>query len=67
LSVKERLQGLTAEEQALRDFLATLPAKERLQGLSPEERLEGLSPEELERLQQLLQGRTKAENSSHPE
>jgi hypothetical protein len=33
-------------EQALRDFLASLPPGERLEGLSPEERLDGLTPEE---------------------
>ncbi|MBV9123783.1 MAG: hypothetical protein JO112_10535 [Planctomycetes bacterium] len=61
------MQHLGAEdqmEQALKDFLATLPPKERLEGLSPEERLEGLSPEELERLRQLLLSEKKPDNSS---
>jgi hypothetical protein len=54
-------------EQALRDFLATLPPEERLEGLSPEERLRGLSPEELEHLRQLLQTQTRTDNSSPPQ
>jgi hypothetical protein len=53
--------------QLLRDFLASLSPEERLAGLSPEERLRGLSPEELERLRQLLQTKTKADNTSRPE
>ena len=73
------MQHLGSEDQmqqVLRDFLATLPPKERLkslsveerlEGLSPEERLKGLSSEELERLKQLLQTRTKADNSSRSE
>jgi hypothetical protein len=72
------MQHLGSEEmeQVLRDFLASLPASERLEGLSPKERLEGLSPEELlggltpearERLRQLLQTQTKADDSSRPE
>jgi hypothetical protein len=66
---KERLQGLAPEDmqQVLREFLATLPPEERLKGLSLEERIKDLSPEELERLRQLLQTRTKANNSSRPE
>ncbi len=51
--VQERLQGLSPEE--------------RLQGLAPEERLRGLAPEELERLRQLLQSQTRADNPSQPE
>jgi hypothetical protein len=41
------MQHLGAEDemkQAWREFLATLPPEERLEGLSPEERLGGLSP-----------------------
>jgi hypothetical protein len=42
------MQHLGSEqmEQMLRDFLATLPPEERLEGLPPKERLKGLSPEE---------------------
>jgi hypothetical protein len=73
------MQHLGAEDelkQVLRDLLATmspqerlegLPARERLEGLSLEERLEGLTPEQLQRLQQLLQARTKPDDSSRPE
>jgi hypothetical protein len=67
------MQHLGAEDQmekVLRDFLATLPPEERLEGLSPAERLRGLSPEDLlrglspddrERLRQLLQNQNKTE------
>ena len=63
-------------EQTLREFLATLPPEDRVRGLSLEERLKGLSleellrglsPEELERLRQLLQVQTKAEDPPRPE
>ncbi len=42
------MQHLGSEEmeQVLRDFLATLPPEERLEGLPPTERLKGLSAEE---------------------
>jgi hypothetical protein len=57
LSPEERLRGLASQKgrQALRDFLATLP---------PEELLRVLTPEAKERLRELLQSQTKADNSS---
>jgi hypothetical protein len=71
MTPEERLEGLPPEERlkglSLRDILATMTPEERLEGLSPEERLKGLSPEELERLRRLLQGQSKADNSSPPE
>jgi hypothetical protein len=63
-------------EQLLRDFVATLSPEDRLRGLPPEDRLRGLpaeelvrglSPQELERLRQLLQSQSKADNPSRPE
>jgi hypothetical protein len=53
---------MTPEER-----LEGLPARERLKGLSVEERLEGLSAKELERLRQLLQSQTRADNSAPPD
>jgi hypothetical protein len=50
----------------LHDLLEILPLEERLEGLSLEDRLQGLPLEELERLRQMLQDRTKANDSSHP-
>jgi hypothetical protein len=72
------MQHLGSEElqRVWRDILATmtpeerldgLPARERLKGLSVEERLEGLSAKELERLRQLLQSQTRADNSAPPD
>ena len=64
------MQHLGTEDelkQVLRDLLATMSPEERLEGLSPEERLRGLAPEEVERLRQLLQTQTKADQSSSPE
>ena len=52
--------------QAMRDILASVPPKQRLEGLSPEERLEGLSPEEMEHLKELLQRRTKGDDTPNP-
>jgi hypothetical protein len=72
------MQHLGSEEEmekVLRDFLASLPPQERLEGLSSKERLRGLSaeeciaglsPEELERLRLLLQKQTKTESPSPP-
>jgi hypothetical protein len=62
LSPEERLRGLTPD-----DLLAGLSPEERLRGLAPEDLLRALSPEELERLLQLLQTQTKADDSSRPE
>jgi hypothetical protein len=71
LSPEERLWGLAPEEllRALppEERLRGLPPEERLRGLSLEDRLRGLSPEDLERLRQLLQTQTKADDSSRPE
>jgi hypothetical protein len=74
MAVEERLAGLKPEQllkalestQALPDLLASMPPKQRLAGLSPEQRLEGLAPEELERLKELLQQQTRADDTSTP-
>jgi hypothetical protein len=58
----ERMKGASPEQR-----LAGLSPQERLQGLSPQELLRALAPEELERLRQLLQSQTKADDSSHPQ
>jgi hypothetical protein len=62
LPPEERLEGLSPEER-----LEGLSLEERLEGLSLEEWVEGLSPEELERVRQLLQTQTKADDSARPE
>jgi hypothetical protein len=78
MSPKERLETLSEKElkQVMREVLATMSPEERLKGLSeedrlrgltPEDRLRGLSPEELQRLKQLLQTQTKADDTSRPE
>jgi hypothetical protein len=43
------------------------PAEVRLQGLFPEGLLRALTPDELERLRQLLQSQTKADDPSRPQ
>jgi hypothetical protein len=48
------------------DRLAGLSPEERLKGLALEERLKGLTPEEIERLKELLQQQTKADDRSNP-
>jgi hypothetical protein len=60
---EERLKGLEST-QALRDLIASMPPEERLAGLSAEERLKGLAPEDLERLKELLQRQTRADDSN---
>jgi hypothetical protein len=64
------MQHLGTEDElkkVLQDLLQALSPEERLRGLSPEAILEGMSPEDRERLRQLLQSQTKADNSSRPE
>jgi hypothetical protein len=73
------MQHLGAQDElkrVLRDLWATMtpeersevfPVEERLKGLSPEELLRGLTPEAKERLRQLLQSQTRADDSSRPE
>ena len=61
MPLEERLRGLAPEER-----LRGLAPEERLEGLSPEEVLKALPPEDRERLRELLQGQTRADNSSPP-
>ncbi len=61
LSPEERLKGLSPE-----DRLKGLAPEDRLKGLAPEDRLKGLAPEELERLKELLQRQTRADDASNP-
>jgi hypothetical protein len=56
-------ESMSPEE---RKVVFRLSPQERLEGLSLEERLEGLTPDDLERLRQLLQSQTKADDSSRP-
>jgi hypothetical protein len=61
------MQHLGTEDelkQVLREILATMSPKERLEGLSEEERLQGLTPGQLEHLRQLLEERRPANGNS---
>jgi hypothetical protein len=52
------MQHLGTEDElkhVLREILATMSPKERLEGLSEEDILRGLTPEQLERVRQLVQ------------